>query len=239
MIIQLADGGRLSRNTILATLSADDIEFLQPHMQRVKLTIEQVLHEVREPIDHVYFVEEGYASLTADTKDNGAVEVGLTGRDGVVGTAAILHPAPLAVHRVIVQHQGSAIRIRTAPFREAMDRSPGFRDRCLRYVQVVLVQTAQTAACNVRHDLTERLARWLLLSLDYSDGDVLPMRQEFLALMLGVRRPGVSLVVGALQNCGAIQQSRGRITVLDRQVLEAEACSCYRFIEESKAQILT
>ena len=238
MAVDLGPDGTLSRNRLLTPLPAADIELLQPHMQRVKLTIEQVLHESNEPFDHVFFLDDGIASMTADTKDNGAVEVGVASWDGMVGTAAILHPEPVAVHRVIIQVSGTAIRMRTGPFRKAMERSPAFRDRCLRFVQFVLVQTAQAAACNVRHELPERLARWLLTCWDRHDQPDLPMRQEFLALMLGVRRPGVSAVVGALQATGAIRQSRGRLTLLDRGLLEAEACSCYRLIEDSRRRIL-
>lgn len=162
----------------------------------------------------------------------------MTGREGVVGVSAVLNPDATAIHRALVQVPGNATRIRTAAFRDVLDRSPPFRDRCMRYVQVLMVQSSQTAACNARHELTERLARWLLMCRDKLDSDEMPMTQEFLALMLGVRRTGVSLIANTLQSTGAIRQSRGRITVLDRDLLETEACNCYRIVEDSRHKIM-
>ena len=128
--------------------------------------------------------------------------------------------------------------MRALAFREALAVMPALRDQCLRYVQFVMVQTAQSAACNVRHELPERLARWLLMCRDRTDSDELPMTQEFLSYMLGVRRAGVSVVANALQSTGFIRQSRGSLTILDRAGLEQEACSCYRMIEDSRKQII-
>ncbi|RYF11633.1 MAG: Crp/Fnr family transcriptional regulator [Oxalobacteraceae bacterium] len=226
------------RNELLAVLSKEDVEPLRSRLQRVKLISEQVLHEPSEHLDHVYFPEEGVVCLTADTQDAGIVEVGMIGRDGMIGVSVMLNPDPTAVHRALVQVPGIATRMQTAVFNELVDRSPAFRDRCLRYIQVLMVQTAQAAACNARHELPERLARWLLMSHDKLDRDDMPMTQEFLAYMLGVRRTGVSQVANTLQSTGAIRQSRGRITILDRSLLEAEACNCYRFIEDSRRKIM-
>ena len=238
MTVEAAPGGSAFRNDLLAAVSEEDLAHLRPHLQRVTLLLSQVLHEAGEQMDHVYFVERGVVSLTADTGDNGLVEVGMTGREGLVGASVILNPDAIAVHRALVQVPGSAIRMRTAALRDTLERSPGFRDRCLRYVHVLMVQASQAAACNVRHELTERLARWLLMSRDRIDGDELPMTQEFLALMLGVRRTGISVIANALQSTGAIRQSRGRVTILDRGILEAEACNCYRLIEDGRRRIM-
>ena len=238
MAFDTALSGPAFRNGLLAVLSDEEVEQLRPHLQRVTMVLEHALHEPGEHMDHVYFLEGGVVSLTADTKDNGLVEVGMTGREGMVGASVILNPDAIAVHRAVVQVPGSAIRMRTAAFSEMLDRSPAFRARCLRYAHVLMVQASQAAACNARHELTERLARWLLMSRDRLDGDEMPMTQEFLALMLGVRRTGVSLIATALQSTGAIRQSRGRITILDRELLEAEACNCYRFVEDSRERIM-
>ena len=189
-------------------------------------------------MEHVYFPEIGLASLTADTGDNGFVEVGMTGREGIVGVAALLNPEAVAVHRALVQVGGAALRIRSADLRGLVEQVPALRDRCLRYLQVLMVQTSQAAACNARHELPERLARWLLMTRDRVDSDEVPMTQEFLSYMLGVRRAGVSVVAGALQAQGLIQQSRGRMTILDRAGLEKEACPCYRLIEDSRRRIM-
>ncbi len=226
------------RNELLRSLPPDQLERLRPYLIPVTLVLSQVLHEFETQIDDTYFVESGLISLTANTNDNGQVEVGMTGREGFVGLAALLNPTPISIHRAFVQVPGRANRIQTATFRELVDQSPTLRDRCLRYVQVMMVQNSQIAACNARHGLSQRLARWLLMSRDRIDTNDLPMTQEFLSYMLGVRRAGVSVVANALQTQGLIRQSRGRITLLDRAGLEARACSCYHLIERSRAQIM-
>ena len=149
-----------------------------------------------------------------------------------------MSPEPISVHRAFVQIPGRAFRVRATAFRELTEALPALRDRCLRYVQVMLMQNSQIAACNARHDLPGRLARWLLMSRDRIDGDDLPMTQEFLSYMLGVRRAGISVVANALQSQGLIRQSRGRITILDHSGLEAKACNCYRLIERNRARIM-
>ncbi len=226
------------RNELLRSLPADDLDRIRPYLKPVTLVLSQILHEVDAPIDDAYFVESGLISLTADTSDSGQVEVGMTGRDGFVGLAALLNPAPHSIHRALVQVPGRANRIPTATFRELVGQSPALRDRCLLYVQVMLAQNSQIAACNARHSLPERLARWLLMSRDRIDSDDLPMTQEFLSYMLGVRRAGVSVVANALQAEGLIRQSRGRITLLNHAGLEAKACSCYRVLERSRIRIM-
>ena len=178
-------------------------------------------------------------ALTANTGDNGMVGVGMTGREGLVGTAALLSPHARALHRALVQIGGSAWRMRSTMLREMTEQSPALRDHCFRYVQVVMALTSQSAACNARHALPERLARWLLMSRDRADDDTIPMTQEFLSYMLGVRRAGVSIAVAALRARGLIQQSRGHMTILDRAGLEQQACSCYRLIEDSRKQIMS
>ena len=238
MPITAADDGSWSPNKLLRALSNEEILLLQPHIQRVSLVMEQTLQGVGEVFDHVFLVESGIVSMVADTQDNGSVEVGLVGREGLIGISAALNPDTIAIHRALVQVPGSAIRMRTTAFRDALDRSPQFRDRCLRFAHYLMSQASQTSACNVRHELVERLARWLLMAWDRVGDDELPMRQEFLALMLGVRRSGVSVVVNALQSTGAIRQLRGRVVLVDRATLETEACSCYGFLEDRRRSIL-
>ena len=225
------------QNALLRSLPVRDIEMLRPHLVLMTLKISQTLHEVATPIDSAYFLESGLVSLTANTGDNGQVEVGMTGREGFIGLAAVLSPAPVSTHRALVQVSGRANRIQTATLRSLIEDSPALRDRCLRYVQVMLVQNSQMAACNARHGLPERLARWLLMSWDRIGATDLPMTQDFLSYMLGVRRAGVSVVANALQAQGLIQQSRGRITLLDRAGLQVKACACYHLLERSRTQI--
>ncbi len=226
------------RNELLASLPPEALERVRPHLQRVTWVIEQELHPVGDPLDHAYFPESALVSLTADTGDNSFVEVGMTGREGMVGASILLNPDAVAMHRAIVQIGGIGFRIRSSTLRNLMEQVPALRDRCLRYLQVLMVQTSQSAACNARHELSERLARWLLMVRDRADSDEVPMTQEFLSYMLGVRRAGVSVIASALQAQGLIQQSRGRLAILDRAGLEKEACNCYRLIEDSRRQIM-
>jgi CRP-like cAMP-binding protein len=171
------------RNEILASLSDDDIKALRPTLSRVSLVSQQVLHERATPIADVFFMENGIASLAADTLDEGQVEVGLTGWEGFVGASVVLNPDAFAVHRAFVQVEGSAYRMSAVALRTAIKQSDSLRDHCLRYVDLLMVQTSQAAACNARHNLHERLARWLLMTRDRVDTDHLPVTQEFLSIM--------------------------------------------------------
>ena len=142
------------------------------------------------------------------------------------------------MHRALVQIGGTALRVRSDVLRELIEQVPSLRNCCLRYLQLLMVQTSQSAACNARHGLPERLARWLLMVHDRSEGDEVPMTHEFLSYMLGVRRAGVTIIASALQTQGLIQQTRGRLAILDSEGLEEEACTCYQLIEDSRRLIM-
>ncbi len=238
MLVVPAAGSAGIRNELLRALPPDEFALVRPCLLPVTLVMSQILHEAEAPIDEIYFLETGLVSLTADTSDNGRVEVGMTGCEGFIGVAVLLNPEPISVHRAFVQIPGRAYRVRATTFRELTEALPVLRDRCLRHVQVMLMQSSQIAACNARHDLPGRVARWLLMSRDRIDGDDLPLTQEFLSYMLGVRRAGISVVANALQGQGLIRQSRGRITILDRSGLEGKACACYRILERNRARII-
>jgi CRP-like cAMP-binding protein len=226
------------RNDILAGLSPAEFEPLREHLHHITMVSGQVLHEPNSPIMDVFFVATGIVSLTASTNDDGRTEVGLTGHEGLVGASALLNPEPYSAYRAFTQVKGSAYRMRTAAFRSAIERSATLRDRCLRYVETLMVQSSQVAACNTRHNLPERLARWLLMVRDRIDSDDLPMTQEFLSVMLGVRRSGVSVAASTLQAGGLIRVQRGRILILDQDGLAAASCDCYRTIQASRERIL-
>ncbi len=231
-------GNAIFRNDILASLPLSNIEPLRPHLHHITLVSGQTLHESNSPITDVFFVDEGIVSLTADTHDNVRVEVGLTGREGLVGGSVVLNPEPYSAHRAFTEVGGGAYRMSTAEFRSAIDRFATLRDRCLRYVETLMAQSSQVAACNVRHNLPERLARWLLMIRDRVDSDNLPMTEEFLSVMLGVRRSGVSVAVATLQSRGLIRVQRGYVTILDRGGLASASCDCYRTIQVSRIRIL-
>ena len=215
-------------NRILAALPSAERNQLQPLLQPVRFALQQVLHEIGKPIDAVYFVGSGLISVTADTHDHGLVEVGMIGRESFAGGQLLLHPLGPAIHRSFAQIPGTAHILPARDFLHALQTLPVFRDLCHRALQFLMVQTSQTAACNARHELPGRLARWLLMSLDRMDGDTLPVKHEFLSSMLGVRRAGVSTVVGSLEHAGLIRTARGQITIVDRPGLEHHACFLLR-----------
>ena len=217
------------RNRILASLSPEDAERLRPHLENVPLALGQVLIERLEPIDHVYFIEAGISSDTAVTAEGEEMEVGIVGPEGLVGVAAVLG-VDMTSNRSFMQAPGMAQRIRADELRRAMDESPALRRVLNRYVHAFLAQTSQSAGCNGRHNLDQRLARWLLMAQDRL-GDDLPLTHEFLSVMLGVRRSGVTIALRALAQAGIVEQKRGHVRILDRARLEALSCLCYRVVK--------
>ena len=158
-------------NHILAALPIADIELLHPHLSRMTMVSGQVLHEANSPITDVFFIENGVVSLAADTRDEGRVEVGLLGREAFAGASVLLNAGPWSAHRAFSQVPGEVCRMSSAALRSAVEQSKRLRDLCLRHVEMLMVQTSQVAACNARHNLPERLARWLLMSRDRTDSD--------------------------------------------------------------------
>ena len=178
----------------------------------------------------MFFVEEGFASIVAEIDGSGdgiGTEVGLIGREGMVGLPALLGSRPVSFDRSMVQVPGAAQRMTTEALRDSMDALPVLRRLLLQALEAFMAQVSQTAACNGQHNLTQRLARWLLLAHDRVDGNDLPLTQEFLSKMLAVRRSGVTVALQSLQIAGAVSQRRSRILVCDRPSLEAAACACY------------
>ena len=221
----------------LDALPEETVAVLRPHLVRVPLVHHQVLLWQDTPIDHVYFPLRGVVSLLALTEEGAAVEAGLVGREGVVGLPVFLG-AEGGPGRSVVQVPGEAWRAPARPFLTAATRPGPLQDRLLRYTQAVFVQVAQASACNRAHAIEERCARWLLMVHDRVDGDRLPLTQEYLSQMLGVRRPSVTVVMGALQRAGLVAYARGRVDVLDRPGLEAAACECYARIQREFDRLL-
>jgi CRP-like cAMP-binding protein len=225
------------RNHLLSILPSDDFLRLAGALRPVELVLKQVLHEPDRPIEAVYFLEAGTASMIAPLGGGDALEVGLVGREGLVGLPVVLG-TDVAVTEALIQVPGAALRLPAAALKEALAASPALKALSLRYVQAFHAQVTQTAACNGRHVLEERLARWLLMTHDRTDGDVLPMTQEFLSTMLGVRRAGVSVAASILQKAGVIGYAHGQITVLDRPGLETASCECYGAVRRHFARVL-
>ncbi|HVZ99574.1 MAG TPA: Crp/Fnr family transcriptional regulator [Caulobacterales bacterium] len=215
-----------SQNQLLARLSARDFGLIEPHLESVDLPLRRYLEHRNREIEDVYFLETGIASVVANAQTARSIEVGLIGREGVTG-CAIITGGGRSPHDTFMQVAGSGLRMEVAPFREAIAQSATLRDVLLKHLHCYIVQTAQTAFANGRGKIEERLARWLLMANDRLDGEEAPLTHEFLAMMLGVRRPGVTMALKLLEQRGLIDTQRGVIVILDRRGLEEHAGAFY------------
>jgi CRP-like cAMP-binding protein len=235
--LALAPGEGLHRNRLLAALPDEDLDRILPWLESVPLVDGMPIYEPDTPISHAYFPISGVVSLVSEMRE-GTVEVGTIGREGMTGLPLVLHATSMP-SRAFVQVPGHAYRMRGEDLVTAMRVSPRIERMLYRYILALFDQAAQHAACNRLHALEERCARWLLMTHDRVDGDVLPLKQQFLAEMLGVHRPAVTIAAGALQKAGVIRYTRGKVTVLDRAALEAAACGCYAIISRRAEELLT
>lgn len=223
-------------NRLLAALPAADFSLLAPDLKDMALDRGMVLRELGDPLQHVYFPHAGLISIVTVMPSGETVETATVGCEGAVGATAGLG-SRLAFGRAIVQLPGTASRISSARFQAAAAQSSALRDLILRYNELLIAQTQQSAACNILHDVEARLCRWLLHSSDRS-GDMVPLTQEFLAEMLGVRRTTVTIVARILQSAGMIRYRRGHIQILNRGALEEGACECYEIIRQQMEEVL-
>lgn len=214
-------------NYLLSHLPPDEYAHLRGDLESVRLVHKEVLTRPGEQIAHVYFPTRGAISLITPMTNSDAVETATTGRDGCVGVS-VLFDDTLCLQDWLVQVPGEAQRMRTDAFRRAVEMSGSLRHLVGRYTIALLNQTARGSACNRLHRVDQRLARWLLVIHDLADGDELPLTQEFLGFMLGVRRASVNQTAGVLQRAMLIDYRSGFITVLDRDGLERAACEDYR-----------
>jgi len=214
------------KNQLLARLEPEDAQLLESHLKHVELGLRQPIEQPNRPIKYVYFPESGMVSVVTNGARKKQLEVGIIGREGVTGLTVILGN-DRSPHSTYVQMAGHGYRITADDLRGAMRKSPTLHGALLHYVQAFMTQTAHTAASNGSAKLEERLARWLLMAHDRMDGDELPLVHEFLALMLGVRRPGVTVAVHTLEAQGLIRAMRGNINIVDRAGLEELAGAAY------------
>ena len=224
------DGNRI-HNEILLHLPANERRPLFSKLEFVRLKTHQVLHEARRSIRSVYFIDTGLASVLSVMKDGRCVEVGLVGREGLVGLA-VMAGFRKSFTRVIAQVEATAFRLDADVLIDLLGQSPELRRQLQRSSQVAAVEVAQIAACNGLHQVHQRLARWLLMSQDRIGSKSLPLTQEFLALMLGTRRSSVTLAAGVLRRAGIIKYTRGNVTILSRPALEEAACECYELMSQ-------
>jgi len=225
-------------NMFLASLAADDFEALRPHFEMVRLTSRLILHEMGAPIEHCYFTDGGMVSLLLALEEGALIEAGLVGKEGFAGAPALMGFEDSSPFTSMVQMPGVGLRIPPAVLRTEMLRRSSLLDQVHRFTQALNLQISHTAACNAHHNLMERLARWLLMAHDRADSDALPLTQEFVSMMLGVRRPGVTVAARSLQAIGAIDYERGRITVRDRHRLEEASCECYGIVRDQYRRVL-
>jgi CRP-like cAMP-binding protein len=224
-------------NRLIAILPPDSRERLLQHLDLTRLELGQTVIPQDALIEHAYFATSAVFSLVVQMEDGRSVEAAPAGFEGVVGVSALLGET-LSQYETTVQGAGEAMRISVPDMLRLADQDPAIRDVLLRYVQVQMIQAARSAACNRLHELEERLARWLLHMHDWIWKDHLHLTQEFLAIMLGVRRASVTVAAGTLQKAGLIAYQRGDITILDRAGLEEVACEDYFAIRDAFERLL-
>jgi CRP-like cAMP-binding protein len=225
------------RNHILRMLSPADYAALVPHLESIPLDLEQALEDPDQPIEYVYFPESGYASIVAHGREPRRIEVGIAGFEGMTGLAVVTGD-DRSPNETFIQAAGSGSRIASDAIRRSMRDSDTLRLSLLRYVQTFLVQVTQTALANGSATIEERLARWILMAHDRVDSDDLPLTHEFLAMMLGVRRPGVTVALHFLESAGLIRSTRGQVRVMDRAGLDEHANRSYGVAESEYERLM-
>lgn len=228
----------MDRNLLLAVIPENERRRIAAFCERITLKQRDTLCEADEPMPYAWFIESGVCSALVHSRDGDAVEVGIIGREGMVGLPLVLGEATNPFH-VIVQVPGSAIRIpRDVFLTDAMQPHHALCDALLKYTNLYLATVAQTSVCNRLHRIEQRLARWLLEMYDRAQTDVLPMTHEVLSMMLGAYRPSITNAIKALQERGVVQAGRGRIIVLDVAGLENNACECHQLMRDRTALTL-
>jgi CRP-like cAMP-binding protein len=217
------------RNRLLLALPSRNLKRLMPELEQVRCQRAQVLMNADSSLHHVFFPDSGVVSVVAVYADGSIIEMATIGREGCSGVQAILGAKRSSV-QLLVQLPGSAAKMSRAAFTRAMQSMPSFRSVMDAYVQAFLEQVMVSVACNGAHSLKQRLARWLLMMRDRSDGDALLITQSLLAEVLGVHRPSITNAIRELERSGLIEPGRRQVTILDRQGLTKASCECYRLV---------
>ena len=226
-------------NRLLAALPAGDYERIARSLDVVPLKLKDLLYAPGEPIPYVYFPGGGFCSIVTALKDGRMVEVATIGREGMVGVEAVLEDgSPVSATSMVQGATNTCYRMAANAFRREMHRQGPFYELVTHYTQALMGFVMQSTACNAAHSVEQRLARWLLMAQDRMEADEFPLTQEFVAMMLGASRPTVTVVAGMLQRAGLIMYHRGRVTVRDRERLEAASCECYRTATELLQNVL-
>jgi CRP-like cAMP-binding protein len=228
--------GEAVLNTILRQIPQSEFDALEPHLEFVSLDLGTSLLRENEQIDKVYFMNTGIASLIVETPEGRSVEVGVSGREDLVGLPVVAGLSKL-MHHVVVQVPGDGFRVSTAILKRIIKEAPELLRILLLRLAIRAMQMAQNTACNRLHNVKPRLARWLLATQDRIESNVIVTTHDFLARMVGTDRPSVSVAVAALQRDDAITSSRGSISIRDRQKLERHSCECYAILGQFNAEL--
>lgn len=223
-------------NRLLAKVAPDELQMLLPHLEVVPLTHGQPLIVPHESIRFMYFPITALASLVTILEDGATVEAGSVGREGMVGVPVLLN-ADTTPMQTVVQIEGQSYRIESAIVKRVYEQGKTLHTMMNRYIHTLFVVASQSAACNRRHQVEARLSRWLLMSSDGIGSNEVGITQEYLAAMLGVRRPGVTEAAVKIQEEGLIRYSRGHVQIVDRQGLQDRACECYTTVREEYEQL--
>jgi CRP-like cAMP-binding protein len=226
------------RNQLVARMRPEDWALLAPNMEPITLKERQVVEVPGKPITHVHFLEVGVVSVVAVNQEDHRIEVGVIGNEGMTGVPLVMGDTK-AQHSAYMQIPGNGNRIAAAPFAEALRKSPSLTALMLKSAQAFMIQTAHTALANGRAKLEERLARWLLMAHDRMDSDAVPLTHEFLAVMLGVRRAGVTVALHSFEQRGFISMRRGQLTLINRAGIEQVAGSFYGMPEAELKRLMS
>jgi CRP-like cAMP-binding protein len=228
--------GKPVSNKILLSISDSDYSSLRPHLEYVSLPNHLVLHEAGGKLEFTCFPNRGLISLVIVMNNGKTAEAGIVGNEGFIGTPAAvgLSRSPL---QAVVQITGDGFRVEVGALQNALESAPHLQLMLNRYAAIRGMQVAQTAACNRLHDITQRLARWLLMTQDRVDSGTLPITHDFLATMLGTDRPSVSLAAAVLQRKKLIEYTRGAVKIVNRKKLEDSACECYEVIRRYDGEL--
>jgi len=231
------NGTEARGNRLLAALPTEAFERLRSNLEPVSFALGEVIYEAGGEMKHVYFPTTSHVSLLYTMINGSTAEMGLVGREGIVGIALFMG-GDTTPNRAIVQGAGYAFRMKAKAMLDEFQLGGEFQHLLLRYTQALITQISQTAVCNRLHSVEQRLCRWLLMTHDLTQSDQLQMTHEFISNMLGVRREGVTMAARKLQDAGMIRYVRGRIQILDRKELLASVCECYQVVQDENRRLL-
>lgn len=232
-----SNSARFVQNRLLSVLPAAEMNLLKPHLEKKYLSPGEIVYQAGDSINHVYFPQNGMISLLAVTEQGQTVEVGYTGCEGLVGIPILLGQNEM-VYQALAQAPTDCLRVDAAQAVKLFKDSGFFHDVVLRYMYVLLKQTAQTCVCNHFHKIEDRLCRWLTVMCERSGNRHLLLTQEFLAHMLGVQRTSIGMIANVLQKAGIIRYRRGKVEILDFERMKNSACECYRIVRDEQQRFL-